>query len=245
MELMVLGSSSHGNCYLFKAKHGKTLIVEAGIGFRDIKKGLGFDLNGVAGCIVSHRHNDHSASVCDLARSGIHVMAHEDVLSSHGLLGDHFCHKIEPMHGFMVGDFKVYPFPVNHDVPCLGFVISHQEMGKTLFVTDTMMLEYRFSGLDHIMLEANYADDILEENIKAGIVHPSMRERLLGTHMELSTTKGILQANDLSKTHEIVLMHLSGENSNAVQFCNEIKSATGLPTYVARKGIRLTLDKFF
>ncbi|EKC78421.1 hypothetical protein LEA_03506, partial [human gut metagenome] len=39
--------------------------------------------------------------------------------------------------------FKVFVLPVVHDVPCVGFVIEHQEMGRLLFITDTMMLEYR------------------------------------------------------------------------------------------------------
>ena len=241
MKLKCLGSSSSGNCYLLEASDGSTLMIEAGIKFPLIKKGLGFRLSHVVGCIASHRHNDHSVSLHHVADSGIRVLALEDVLEAHGLLGHHFCHTIEPMHGYKLADFKVFAFDVAHDVPCVGFLIEHPEMGKLLFATDTMMLEYRFSNINHFMIEANYADDILEYNIEQGYVNSAMRERLLGTHMELQTTKGILAANDLTKTREIVLIHLSGDNSDRARFKDEVEAATGLPTYIARNGFETDL----
>lgn len=241
MRLKCLGSSSSGNCYLLKAKNDDTLIVEAGLRFQLIKKGLGWRLNNVVGCIASHRHNDHSVSLADVAKAGIPVLALSDTLESHGVLGNHFCRIIEPMHGYRLGAFKVFAFDVNHDVPCVGFIIEHPEMGKLLFVTDTMMLEYRFNNLNHILLEANYADDILEYNIRQGYVPAAMRERLLGSHMEIETTKGILAANDLTKTREIVLLHLSGDNSDGTRFKDEVERATGIPTIIARPGIEIDL----
>lgn len=241
MRLKCLGSSSSGNCYLLTAKNDDTLIVEAGLRFQLIKKGLNWRLSNVVGCIASHRHNDHSVSLADAAKAGIPVLALSDTLEGHGLLGNHFCRVIEPMHGYRLGDFKVFAFDVNHDVPCVGFVIEHPEMGKLLFVTDTMMLEYRFNNLNHILLEANYADDILEYNISKGYVPAAMRERLLGSHMELETTKGILAANDLTKTREIVLLHLSGDNSDGTRFKDEVERSTGIPTIIARAGIEIEL----
>lgn len=55
MKLKVLSSSSRGNAYILKSPTG-TLLIEAGIPFREIQKGLGFDLKGVVGCLVSHEH---------------------------------------------------------------------------------------------------------------------------------------------------------------------------------------------
>jgi phosphoribosyl 1,2-cyclic phosphodiesterase len=240
MKLKCLGSSSNGNCYIFEASDG-ILILEAGIPFSEIKKGLGFKLNGIVGAVITHQHNDHAASMKNLADCGVRIYTSQHVLESKGLTGHHFCHAIEPMHGYRIGGFKVFAFPVNHDVPCLGFVIEHAEMGKTLFITDTMMLEYRFPGLDHIMIEANYADRVLDYNIENGYVPEAMRERLLGSHMELETTKGILAANDLSKTREIILIHLSGDNSNKEMFKDEVERATGLPIYIADKGLEIDL----
>lgn len=238
MKMICLGSGSSGNCYLLKASK-ETLVLEAGLTLSEIKKGLDYSISGVVGVLISHIHKDHSLSASDLAKIGIPVFALENVFF--GLPGSHFYHTIEPMHGFKVGGFKIFPFPVSHDVPCVGFVITHDEMGKLLFATDTMMIEYKFQGLNHIMIEANYDDRILDYNIEQGYVSPAMKKRLLGSHMELQTTKGILEANDLGKVSEIILIHLSSNNSNGPEFKAEAERATGIPTYIAHKGLEIEL----
>lgn len=240
MVLKCLGSSSSGNCYLLEASDG-VLIIEAGIPVIEIKKALRFQLKQVLGCVVSHQHRDHSRSLKDILACGIKVLALPDVFDSYNLRNRVFCKEIQPMHGYQVGGFKIFCLSVAHDVPCLGFVIEHKEMGRMLFVTDTMMLEYRLPKLNHILLEANYADDILMQNIEQGIVPQSMKDRLLHSHMEIETTKGILRANDLTEVSEIVLIHLSGNNSDAERFRNEIKAVSGKPTYIAQAGLQIDL----
>ena len=55
MTFTSLASSSHGNCYV--VNDGETaILLECGISFRRIKKGLGFDLSAIRGCLVSHEH---------------------------------------------------------------------------------------------------------------------------------------------------------------------------------------------
>lgn len=241
MKLKVLGSGSSGNCYLLVPKSGNTLIVECGIKFKEIKQGLNYKLSNVAGCLVSHVHNDHSASIEDLTSSGIRVFALPDVFSERKC-AIHFCNELKPLQAVKIGDFKVFPFDVSHDVPCLGFVIEHEEMGKLLFATDTMMLKYVFkSPLSQVLIEANYSDEILQFNIDNGYVNPSMRERLLGTHMELQTTMGVLKANDLSRVRNIVLIHLSAGNANPDTFRSAVERETGKPTEIARKGLEMEL----
>lgn len=242
MVLKVFGSSSSGNCYLLEAEDG-TLIIECGISATEIKKALNYRLDKVVGCLVSHQHRDHSKCLKEIVSYGINVYSLQDVFNSHELKNRAFYNEIQAMRGYMIGGFKVVGLNLAHDVPCLGFVIEHKEMGKLLFVTDTMMLEYRIPNLNHIMIEANYSDDILYRNIDSGIVPFVMKERLLHSHLELETTKGILSANDLSSVFEIVLIHLSKNNSDEERFRNEIKQLTGLPTYVAKKGLEIELRK--
>ena len=150
---------------------------------------------------------------------------------------------IEPGRGYRVGGFGVFALPVVHDVPCVGYVIDHADMGRMLFVTDTMMLEYTVPGLNHLLLEANYADDILERNIDDGRVPASMRRRLMESHMELETTKAILRSNDLSAVNEVVLIHLSDGNSDEARFVREVSEASGKPTYAARAWLELDVSK--
>ena len=52
---------------------------------RDIKKGLGWQLGKVVGCLVSHRHEDHARSLNDLLTCGIRVLALADVFDAAAL----------------------------------------------------------------------------------------------------------------------------------------------------------------
>lgn len=242
MKLICLGSSSRGNCYILQGER-ESLIIECGIRIKDIKIALNFSLRNVVGCLVSHEHKDHSLSVNDMLECGIKVLALDSVFSSVKSANRVFTKIIEPMHGYKVGGFKVFAFPLAHDVPCVGYIIEHDEMGKLLFATDTMMIEYNFSGLNHIMIEANYCDNILQTNIESGLVPVSMRRRLMHSHLELNTTKNYLKATDMSNVNEVILLHLSHDNGDVNTFISEIAKVSGKPTYIARSGFIVELNK--
>jgi len=242
MVLKCLGSSSDGNCYLLTASDGSTLIIECGVQFTQVKKALHWSLGGVVGCLVSHRHKDHSKYIKDVLSCGITTLALEDVFESAQLRNRVCCKSIEPLHGYVIGDFKVFTLPMCHDVPCLAFIIEHREMGRLLFITDTMMCEYKLPKMQHIMIEANYSDAILQVNIDSGVVPASMKDRLLHSHLELKTTCGILTANDLSDVNEVILLHLSGNNSSKSQFIETVERCSGKTTYVAESGFETTLS---
>lgn len=235
MKLTVLGSSSSGNCYIFES-NDSVLVLEAGVSMQHVKRALHWDISKIAACLVTHRHRDHAGKVNEFLKCGIRVLALDDVFNSLDIKNRALCKTVEPQHGYIVGDWKIIALRVVHDVPCVAYVIEHRDMGKTLFVTDTMMLEYRIRGVRHLMLECNYADDILQENIDTGIELPSKRARLLETHMELETTKQIIRASDTSNLDDVILVHLSDNNSDAERFKREVRAVAGVPTYVADVG---------
>ena len=241
MRLNVLGSDSNGNCYVLQ-NDKEALIIEAGVRFSEVKKALKWQLSKVVGAVITHEHNDHAKYARDFVSNGITVLALPSVFKAKGIDSLSFRKEIEPMHGYIVGGFKVFAIPVCHDVPCVGFIIEHEDMGRMLFVTDTMMLEYRVPGLNHILLEANYAEDILDAKIEAGSVPLSMKPRLIHSHMEIETTKGILRANDLSGVNEIILIHLSNGNSDERRFVREVQETSGKPVYAAVAGLELNLS---
>lgn len=242
MRLNVLGSDSNGNCYILQTDK-EALIIEAGVRFSEVKKALKWQISKVVGAVITHEHNDHAKYAKDFVANGITVLALPSVFRAKGIDTLSFRKDIEPMHGYIVGGFKVFAVPVCHDVPCLGFIIEHEDMGRMLFVTDTMMLEYRVPGMNHILLEANYAEDILDAKIEAGSVPASMKPRLIHSHMEIETTKGILRANDLSGVNEIILIHLSNGNSDERRFVREVQEVSGKPVYAAVAGLELNLSK--
>lgn len=241
MKLKILGSSSSGNCYILESR-SSVLIIECGVSVGLIKKALSYNLSKVAGCIVTHSHNDHARHIDKMVAMGIPTLALPSVFGDHNVLqtNPNAIH-IKDGKGYIFGEFKIAAFPVYHDVPCVGYLISHPEMGRLLFVTDTMTLDYRFTNLNNILIEANYADDILQERIDRGEIPASHRDRLRLTHMELETTKRVLTRQSLMATDNIILIHLSNDNSDAARFQREVIEATGKMVYVADANMTIDL----
>lgn len=240
MTLHVLASGSSGNCYLLQAAD-ETLVLEAGIRFPDIKKALGFSLARVVGVLVTHRHGDHAKSVGDFLNSGIPVYAPADVLST---FSSHFANIVELLKAYRIGHFRILPLTAIHDVPCLSYVIEHPEMGRLLFMTDSVSFDYTIRDLDHILIEANYDDAILDSNIIRGLEPASMRERLLQSHCELTNAIRIVKAQQSTGTiKNLVLVHLSSRNSDATTFKARTECATGIPTTIAEPNITIELFK--
>lgn len=226
--IKVLASGSAGNCYLLETSK-ETLILECGIKYKDILKGLNFDLSKVVGCLISHEHKDHSKAMNDLINKGIDIYASKG--THHALPGN----EIEAYHRFAItnsqfktiGGFFIIPFTTQHDVAePLGFVIHHEELGGILFATDTYYLKYRFDKIEHVLIECNYSEDVLKDL-------PSWRARVLKSHMSLETLKEALKTWDLSNTKDITLIHISEGNGDPQRFKKEIEELTGIKTYIA------------
>lgn len=51
----VIGSGSKGNCYLIECS-SDTLILDIGVNWSEVLKGLNYNIGGVQGILVSHGH---------------------------------------------------------------------------------------------------------------------------------------------------------------------------------------------
>lgn len=231
IEITALASGSRGNCYRV-TDHETPLLLECGIPLQQIKQGLGFRLSEIAGVLVSHSHKDHSRGVADAMKAGINCWMSAETAEALGVSG-HRVKIIRALEQFVIGSWRVLPFETVHDVPGLGFLLANQAGDKLLFLTDTMYCPYRFSGLTHVLIEANYSLDILRENVTCGAVDIHLKNRVMRSHMSLETAKGFLNANDLSKVREIWLIHLSEANSHAERFKRVIQELTGKVTRIA------------
>lgn len=240
MKIKVLASGSSGNCYLLQDKE-ETLILECGIRYKQILEGLDYDLSNVVGCLVTHEHKDHSKAMLDLNKNGIDVYASLGTIETLKI-ENHRTKVIKSEKIFQVGNFTVLPFTAKHDAEePLGFLINHEKIGNLLFLTDSYYCEYNFNNLNHILVECNYAKDLLDENIENGLIPLSLRNRITRSHFELNNVIDFLKANDLKNIRTIMIMHLSSQNSNEEYFKNQIQKNIGLPVEVARKGLEVYL----
>ena len=243
MKLHVLGSNSKGNGYILEGK-SQTLLLECGLPLKDVKEALNFDLSKVVGVLVSHAHGDHAKYIVDYSMLGIPIHCSGEMVND---ICSFKCdlHKwqIEAGKQYTIGEFKVIPFSVKHDVPCLGFLINHPESGNILFITDTHYIPNRFKGLNQILIEANYEERILNENLIDGKIDNMRYQRVIRSHMSLETCVEALKKNDLKGVQNIVLIHLSPQNSDASLFKSKVVEATGKNVHIALKGLVIDFNK--
>lgn len=212
MKFKTIASGSSGNCYLLETNTG-SLLIEAGIPVKKIKRALGFDFSNIQGCLITHEHGDHAKAIKDIAKLGIDVYASEGTLQALNCIGHRFI-PITSKKSKVIGDFKVLPFNVEHDATePLGFLIRYEDK-KMLFATDTYYLRYKFNNLTHIAIECNYIRSIMEDMLEQGLLDIKRVTRTMKSHMSLEHLIEFLKSNDLSKVQEIYLLHLSDDNSN-------------------------------
>lgn len=177
-------------------------------------------------------HGDHIKAVPDLLKAGVDVYMSQG--TAVGLERHYRLHIIEPLKQFRLGSWIVLPFPTEHDCEgAMGFLLANRVGEKLLYLTDSCYCKYTFSGINYFLLECNHSYDILDANVANGSLPAAQKKRLIKSHMSLENAKKFLQANDLSKVQQIILIHLSEGNSDAALFKREIQSITGKPTYIA------------
>lgn len=243
-----LASSSAGCCYLLGCGNLKPLLLDCGISWPRIQRGLDFKTYDVAGCLVSHAHGDHSASVRKLLENAIDVYMSQEAWASplinqiawndqKPFTAHHRAHIVEPHKEFRVGQWTVMPFDACHDEPgTLGFVCAAGSI-KVLYLTDSAWSRYKFEGLTHLLIECNYAHDLIRGQVGSKVVSRERYRRTTSSHMSLERLVEMLKANDLSQCQEIHLLHLSDDNSDEERFAREVREATGIPTFVAPRAV--------
>lgn len=175
---------------------------------------------------------DHAKAAKDLMKAGVPVYMSAGTAEKLSLTG-HRAMIVKPLVKFRVGGFTVLPFPTEHDaVEPLGFLVRSGAGEKLLFITDSYFCRYRFPGVNYFLIECNYSAEILEKNIAAGHVSPSMESRIKRSHFELERAKDFFRANDLSQTRGIWLIHVSRGNGDPELFKSEIEGVTGVPVHI-------------
>lgn len=240
MKLHIVGTGSKGNCYILEGATS-TLIIECGMPFMDVKKSLDFKIENIDGCLCTHAHFDHFGFDKDFTKWGVDIYMSKATYQKTDFSSEHF-KIIESKKSFIVGEFTVMPFDVEHDVPTFGFLIHHPECGSVLFLTDTVFCRYKFPPLNQVIIEANYSDAIIDRKMYNG-GNKFVRDRVLNSHMEISQTVATLKNQDLRNCANIVLIHLSDANSDEKEFKEIVQRETGKNCMVASNGMIINFDK--
>lgn len=235
MKLKCIATGSAGNCYLLTSNSGETLILDCGIPIKEIKKGLDWNVKDVVGVLCTHKHLDHSKSVEDFEAMGIQILA--------PYLGD----SCKPIN---MGEFTVKPFDLTtidgnwthtdangEPCPIYGFLITHKEMGKMLYITDCEVVKWKFKGINHILLGVNYDKDLIDRDT-------GKANHVFRGHLSIDTACDFVKANHSDSLQNVIMCHLSAENADRDSFIEKMKKvAYGANVDVAVAGKEWILRK--
>lgn len=236
IRVRVLASSSAGNAYWIS--DGQTpLLIECGIRVQDLRERLRFGLASLGACLLSHEHADHARSARDILRAGVDLYATQGTIDALGLEG----HRLRPIRAHQqvrIGTWTVLPFDTVHDAAePVGFLLA-SGAAKVLYFSDSAYCRYRFRALTHLMVEANWSGELLDNNVREGVIDETLAARIRRNHMSLERLLDMLRANDLSRVEAIWLLHLSDQNSDEEMFARRVREVTGRPVYVAAREVR-------
>ena len=146
---------------------------------------------------------------------------------------------MQPKKKYKIGNFTVMPLEVEHNAPNVAYIIEHEEIGKLVFATDLTHFPYKINGVNHLLIESNYSDDIIIDHLCDNEVIRSMSEN----HMEINETIKDIRNNISSDLNNIILCHLSDGQSDEKLFKQMVLDAFGIMPYVAEKGLEVTINK--
>lgn len=229
MKLKCIATGSTGNCYTLTSDSGETLILDCGISIKEIKKGLNWNIRNVVGCIVSHVHSDHSKSVKDFEAMGIPVCKpYEALLMNQFLANSYFA--VRTFDLTTVDGRWTHTNADGSECPCYGFLITHPEMGKMLYITDTELIKWRFKDINHILLGVNYDKDLIDRDNIGKTNH------VFRGHLSIDTACDFVKANYSDGLQNVIMCHLSSENSDSDSFIEKMKKvACGANVDVAER----------
>lgn len=227
-KLTILGSGSTGNCYLIEVDN-EYLIIDCGIKIEKVLKAIDYKINKIAGILISHSHGDHAKYEKEWRAKYVPILENVDSQN--------------------LGDFTIKSFLIPHDVENYGYLIHHPKIGKLLYITDASYINYRFTGLNHILIEANHDAKKLIMNMTKE--NEYLYQRILANHLSIEDCVKFLSNNVGKKetVKNIVLIHLSVNNSNESEFYEMVKNTKfgelGAEITIADKGKVIDISKDF
>lgn len=235
MTVTALASSSKGNSYVVTAADGTRLMIDCGLGPRELRKRTvekGLEYGPFAALLITHDHTDHISGVDSLLEKFPETQVFANLMTADaaaarlGIDAGAFC-CFENGEEFEVGPFTVHPFSVPHDT-CdpVGYLVRAD--GETYFHATDLGTPLDSIGLklaeaDIATLESNHDPVMLHESGR----HVSLIRRISGPRGHLSNYEAAELVERFAKPRlkRLMLAHLS-HDCNAPHLAERTMRAT-------------------
>lgn len=196
------------------------------------------EYKGDKGCdYKSHPPLDHSKSAKDFRDMGIPVCKpYEALLMNQFLANSYFT--VRTFDLTTVDGRWTHTNADSSECPCYGFLITHPEMGRMLYITDTELIKWRFKDISHILLGVNYDKDLIDRDNTGKANH------VFRGHLSIDTACDFVKANYSDSLQNVIMCHLSAENADSDSFIEKMKKvACGANVDVAERNKEWILRK--
>ena len=230
-RLKIISSGSLGNCIAVYDSRGKYILLDVGIGYKDILNALNWSLSNCVSTFTSHIHRDHSKALAHFIDAGIPCFSNQDVC-------DHYkgCQLLDRM--VKVDGFKVQTFELVHNAVNSAFIVDTPDQIRILYCTDTQYIPKRVKGVNCAIIECNYDDEVIVDNLCDGVENRSQFEN----HHSLDSCIDYLKTIYSAELTTIILWHPSGTNLNKKEAVRRVKEELGFEAvYMAEKGLELEI----
>jgi len=218
-EVTILASGSSGNASLVRSE-SVTLLVDAGLSARQLTERLSqcsVSASDIEAILITHEHSDHVKGLpqwCKQHNTPIYCNRHTSTLLREKMPLHQKWNLFETGASFALNDLTAQSFSIPHDaVDPVGFVLREKDLSFG-FATDlgyaTRLVIDSLQGLDGLLLEANYDEELLQQDSKRPW---SVKQRIASRHGHLSNDASaeLLQQLLHEKLQHVALGHLSAD----------------------------------
>ncbi len=217
------------SCIGISNETGGTVLLDCGDGALHNLLKFGIDVNSIDGIILSHYHSDHLSGITQVVETmGIRKRKSSLLVFGPPGLKEYFrtvqkitnvaskrnfelqIEETEPGNSFVLADYSVTPFKMDHTIPCNGYRVTCKD-GKVLAYTgDTKPCE-ALSDL------GRNSDVFIHE---ATFLHKDLDRAVPPKH---STAFQASIAAKMSQARRLILTHISDENETPELMLKEAK----------------------
>lgn len=144
------------------------------------------------------------------------------------------------MRKYHFGGFTVIALRVIHgDCPNYAYHITLPDGQTLLFATDLEQFNYSIKGINHLVVECNYSDDIRIDAMLNGVELRAQSRN----HMEIGETISTINRLKSADLSSVILLHLSDGLSDSEGFKRRIFEECGVRAEIASKNTEFILRK--